>query len=130
MPPKCLHSRVPRRRYACFPTRSFDPESDAGRGVTKVVIDKITERAAEASKKNASDGIRTSKDLSTEESAGRGGAGGHEIAGFSADTPATEFIKQMPLLHLKLESRACGLLAAWIRDTVLLIDALTRAEEL
>lgn len=109
---------------------SFDPESEAGRGVVKVVIDKITERAAEAAKKKTSDGFAPSKGLSAENGGGYGGAGGDEPAGSSTDTPATQFAKQMPLLQLKLESRACGLLAAWVRDTVVLIDALTRAEDM
>eukprot|EP00903_Cladosiphon_okamuranus_P016193 g14943.t2 len=109
--------------------RSFDPESEAGRKVAKVVIDKITERVVDASKKNISDGIASSRSLSTEEGGGSGDAGGDGTESPSADTPATQFARQIPLLHLKMESRAGGLLAAWVRDTIILVDALTRAED-
>eukprot|EP00752_Nemacystus_decipiens_P006721 g6044.t1 len=108
----------------------FNPESEAGREAAKVVIEKITERAAEASKKEIGDAFAASKDVPVKEGGGYGGAGGDDIAGSSADTPAAQFVKRMPLLPLKLESRAIGLLAAWVRDTVVLIDALTRAEEI
>lgn len=103
----------------------------------KVVIDRITERAAEASqvtteasKQKSSHGVAPSKNLSAEEGAAASGTGGDNTAGYFADTPATHFAKGMPLLPLKLESRACGALAAWVRDTVVLVDALTRGEEM
>ena len=118
--------RIPHRHHACVPTRSFDPESEAGREISKVVIDKITKRAAEALKKKNADGIAPSKGLA-EEGGGCNGTSGDETTGSSAETPATQFATQMPLFQLKMESRACGLLAAWVRDTVVLVDALARA---
>lgn len=127
--PKRLDRCIDHRHRAGCRERSFDPESEAGRKVAKVVIDKIAERVIEASKKKNSDGIASARSLSTEEGGGYGGAGGDETESSSADTPPTQFAKQMPLLHLKLESRACGLLAAWVRDTIILVDAVARAEE-
>lgn len=50
--------------------------------------------------------------------------------GLLEDTSATQFAKAIPVMMLKLESRACGLLAAWMRDTVILVDASRRAEEM
>lgn len=50
--------------------------------------------------------------------------------GLPEDTPATQFAKAIPVMMLKLESRACGLLATWMRDTVILVDASRRAEEM
>lgn len=124
-----LDGRIPHRHR---PPRSlsskfsFDPESEAGRKV----IDKINERVAEASKKQTSDGVASSKGVPAEGGGGLGGTGGDDTASSSADTPVTQFAKQIPALHLKLESRACGLFAAWVRDTVILIDAMGRAEEM
>lgn len=109
---------------------SFDPRSETGRRVAKVVIDKITERAAEASKKKVGNVAAASKGVAAEEGGGYGSAGGDDTAGSPTETPATQFVKEMPVLHLKMESRACGLLGAWVRDTVILVDASTRAEDM
>lgn len=115
------------RRLGC----SFDPESDSGRKVVKLVIEKIIERVAEASKKKDSDGAPSPKGtLAAEMRGGYDGASDDDTAGSSTDSPATKFARQIPVLHLKLESRACGLLAAWVRDTVILVDALGRAEDM
>lgn len=45
------------------------------------------------------------------------------------ESPGVLFARKIPVMALKLESRACGLLAAWVRDTVIFVDALSRAEE-
>lgn len=46
------------------------------------------------------------------------------------NNPAAQFAKSIPAIKLKLESRACGLIAAWMRDTVILVDGLRRAEDM
>lgn len=46
----------------------------------------------------------------------------------SLECPATQFARAMPVMLLKLESRACGLLAAWVRDVVILVNVLSKAE--
>lgn len=112
-------------RFDYWPVYSFDPESEVGRKVVKLVIEKMAERAAtEASKKNLSDGITPSKVAPRDASADD--ADPDESL---PDTPATQYAKQMPLLPLKMESRASGLLAAWVQAAVILVDALCRAEE-
>lgn len=99
---------------------SFDPESEGCQKVVKLIIEKMTERAvAEASKRTASDGVVSSN----------GAPGGGDTADSPPDTPATQYAKQMPVLPLKLESRAGGLLVAWVQAAVILVDALFRAEE-
>lgn len=68
---------------------------------------------------------------STEDASGAGGsnpAGGERRDRNLFDNPATVFARAIPVTLLKSESRACGLLAAWVRDTVILADALHRAE--
>lgn len=114
---------------ACWLVFSFDPESGGGQRVVKLVIEKMNERAAAvASKKKSSDEVISSN------GAPRGANGGDEDPDDSEDsfpdTPATQYAKQMPLLPLKLDSRASGLLAAWVQAAVVLVDALCRAEEM
>lgn len=45
------------------------------------------------------------------------------------ENPGIMFARAIPVMALKLESRACGLLAAWVRDTAVLVDALSWAHE-
>lgn len=105
---------------------SFDPESEGGQKVVKLVIEKMNERAiAEDSKKNSSDGIGPSN------GAPRGAVGADGSPNDSVpDATAIQYAKQMPLLPLKLESRASGLLAAWVQAAVILVDASCRAEDM
>lgn len=42
--------------------------------------------------------------------------------------PGICFVRAVPVMALKLESRACGLLVAWARDAVILCDTLCTAE--
>lgn len=141
---------------------SFDPENPASKKIAKIVIDKMSERAAEA--KNAASGgsggagepvvsapgqalnMGASNDergrsddrnttasgqaVAAVEGGSSGGTGGGGSGkGIEAcDNPATRFARAIPIRILKSESRACGLLAGWVRDTVILADALLRAE--
>lgn len=57
---------------------------------------------------------------------GMGNSGDHPP---EEQTPSVLFVRAMPVMALKLESRACGLLVAWVRDTVIFVDALCMAEE-
>ncbi|CAM9710801.1 unnamed protein product, partial [Scytosiphon promiscuus] len=110
---------------------SFDPESEAGQKVVKLVIDKMTERsAAEASKKGNSDGGGSA----TRSPGSAGGVtnsdgGGTPLASLP-DSSATLWAREIPVLALKIESRACGLLAGWVQATVVLVEAFSRAKEL
>ena len=52
----------------------------------------------------------------------------HDVVSMESNKPSIIFAREIPAMPLKLESRACGLLAAWIRDTVILVDAMQTAE--
>lgn len=96
----------------------------------KLVIDKMTERsAAEASKRKIVDGGVSAKRVPGSEGGGTA-SNGDEGVDSLPESPATLWAKEIPVLPLKMESRACGLLAAWVQATVVLVEAFSRAREL
>lgn len=113
---------------ACCPqidvhTFSFDPESEAGMKTVKIVLDKMAQRQAEKSADAGGEDGNSCPFVSSK-------MGNSGICGIELDSPAIIFAKSMPVMPLKLESRACGLLAAWVRDTVIAVEAMQRAAEM
>lgn len=113
-----------------FASFSFDPESEAGQKITALVIDKMNQRAEEASKKKASDGAASLTRGPSTDGGGLGGGTTDDTTGCSTDAPAAQYARDIPVLSLKLESRACGLLVAWVQASVLLVVELRRAEKM
>ncbi|CAM9585246.1 unnamed protein product, partial [Ectocarpus sp. 8 AP-2014] len=111
---------------------SFDPESETGQRAVKLVIEQMAERsAADMSKTKVPDGV--SKGVPGRQSGSRDGGSADGSGDGCPASSAIHYAKKIPILALKLESRACGLLAAWVQATVVLFDALctaarTRAE--
>ncbi len=107
----------------------FDPESEAGQKVVQLVIDRITERNDQASKKRWTDGVASLTRSPTTDGDGLGG-NDDNTPGSSAGPSVAQYVRDMPALALKLESRACGLLVAWVQASVLLVIELRRAEKM
>lgn len=78
--------------------------------------------AADMSKTKAPDGVSKGVHSGSRD----GGSGDGPNDGCPA-SPAIHYAKKIPIVALKMESRACGLLAAWVQATVVLFDALYRA---
>lgn len=102
---------------------SFDPESQTGKKTVKIVLDKMAQRQGEKSAGAGGEDGRSCP-LVSSKMANSG------ISGIELDSPAVIFAKSMPVMPLKLESRACGLLAAWVRDTVIAVEARQREAEM
>lgn len=105
---------------------SFDPESETGQRAVKLVIEQMAERsAADMSKTKVPH--RVSKGVPGRQSDSRDGGNADGSGDGCPASSAIHYAKKIPILALKLESRACGLLAAWVQATVVLFDALCTA---
>ncbi|CAM9120215.1 unnamed protein product, partial [Ectocarpus sp. 13 AM-2016] len=105
---------------------SFDPESETGQRALKLVIEQMAERsAADMSKTKVPDGVP--KGAPGRHSGSREGGSADGSGDSCPASSAIHYVKRIPILALKLESRACGLLASWVQATVVLFDALCTA---